>query len=81
MTRHYPDVGSTSDWLSEIFSHSESLPSSGLRHQYGVSALVFQASFRGETTGGSAKCRLFSQVKIKIAQQLSLTISSTHLKV
>jgi len=35
------------------------------RHQYGISALVFQTSFRGETSGGVAKCRLFSQAKIK----------------
>ena len=28
-------------------------------HQYGISALVSQTSFRGETSGGVAKCRLF----------------------
>ena len=32
------------------------------RHQYGISALVSQTSFREETSGGEAKCRLFSQV-------------------
>ena len=31
------------------------------RHQYGISALVSQTSFHGETIGGLAKCRLFSQ--------------------
>ena len=31
------------------------------RHQYGISALASQASLRGETSGGFAKCRLFSQ--------------------
>ena len=31
------------------------------RHQYGISALVSQTSFRGETSGGVANCRLFSQ--------------------
>ena len=31
------------------------------RHQYGISALVSQTSFRGKTTGSVAKCRLFSQ--------------------
>ena len=30
------------------------------RHQYGISVLVSQTSFRGETSGGVAKCRLFS---------------------
>ena len=34
------------------------------RHQYGISALVSQTSFRGETTGGVAKCRLFSQANL-----------------
>ena len=67
--------------LKQSFSQSESLPWSGLRHQYGISSLVSQMSFRGETSGGVAKCRLFSQVKMKTAQQLSLKISPTHLKV
>ena len=31
------------------------------RHQNGISALVSQTSFRGESRGGVAKCRLFSQ--------------------
>ena len=31
------------------------------RHQYGISALVAQTSFRRKTGGGVAKCRLFSQ--------------------
>ena len=31
------------------------------RHQYGISALNSQTSFRGETSGGVAKCRIFSQ--------------------
>ena len=35
------------------------------RHQYGISVLVSQTSFRGETSCGVAKCRLFSQAKIK----------------
>ena len=30
------------------------------RHQYGISAFVPQTSFRGETSGSVAKCRLFS---------------------
>ena len=29
------------------------------RHQYGISAAVSQATFRGETSGGVAMCRLF----------------------
>ena len=31
------------------------------RHQYGISALVSQTSFGGETSGSVTKCRLFSQ--------------------
>ena len=30
-------------------------------HQYGISSLVPQTSFRGETFGGVAKCRLFCE--------------------
>ena len=30
------------------------------RHQYGISALVSQTSFHGESSGGVAKCWLFS---------------------
>ena len=30
-------------------------------HQYGISSLVSQTSFRRETVGGIAKCGLFSQ--------------------
>ena len=31
------------------------------RHQYGISALISQTSFDGETSNSVAKCRLFSQ--------------------
>ena len=33
------------------------------RHQYGICALVSQTSFRRETSGSIANCRLFSQAK------------------
>ena len=33
------------------------------RHQYGISAVVSQTSFRGEISGGVAKCRLFSEAE------------------
>ena len=35
-----------------------------MRHQYGISVLVSQASFGGETSGSVAKCRLFSQAPL-----------------
>ena len=38
-----------------------------MRHQYGISALVSQTSFGGETSGGVVKCRLFSQAIIRTA--------------
>ena len=37
-----------------------------MRHQYGIFALVSQTSFRGETSGGVARCRLFSQAIFKL---------------
>ena len=42
------------------------------RHQYGTLALVSQTSFRGETSGGVAKCRIFS----KAVQNPSHTVAS-----
>ena len=66
MTRHYPDLGSASDWLNEISHAARPIRSPTkiwvvTRHQYGISALVSQTSFGGETSGSVAKCRLFSQ--------------------
>ena len=34
------------------------------RHLYEISALVPQTAFRGETSGGVTKCRLFSQANV-----------------
>ena len=36
------------------------------RLQYGISTLVPQTSFRGQTSGGVPNCRLFSQVRVKM---------------
>ena len=33
-------------------------------HQYGISALVSQASFHEESVGGVVKCHLFSQATV-----------------
>ena len=44
------------------------------RHQYEISVLVSQTSFHGETSGGVAKCRLFSQAK-SLKKPLSLAFS------
>ena len=66
MTRHYPDLGSASDWLNQISHAARPIRSTTqiwvvTRHQYGISALVSHTSFGGETSGSVAKCRLFSQ--------------------
>ena len=76
--RQYPDLGSAPDWscregdlLQPIRSTTQILVR--VRHQYGISVLVFQTSFRQETTVGVAKCRLFSRAivwKITFQQQI-----------
>ena len=72
MTCHYPDLGSASDWLKQV-SHAERPNRSTTqifvvtRLQYGISALVLQTSFRMETSGGVAKCPLFSQATLIVS--------------
>ena len=66
-TRHYPDLGSTSDWLKNISLAAPPVTSITQiwvvrRRQYGISAFISQTSFNGETHDDVAKCRLFSQV-------------------
>ena len=66
MTRHYPDLGSASDWLNQISHAARPIRRTTqiwlvTRHQYGISAIVPRSSFGGETSGSVAKCRLFSQ--------------------
>ena len=68
MTRHYPDLGSASDWSCRVGNLIQPIRSTTqiwvvTRHQYGISALVSQTSFGGESSGSVAKCRLFSQTK------------------
>jgi len=59
MTCHYPDQGSAFDWLMQISYVARPIRSATqlwvlTRHQYGIS----ETSFRGETIGDVAKCRL-----------------------
>ena len=66
MTRHYPDLGSASDWSCHVGNLIQPMRSTTqiwvvTRHQYGISVLVSQTSFGGETSGSVAKCRLFSR--------------------
>ena len=63
MTRHYPDLGSASDWSYRVGNLIQPITSTTqtwvvTRHQYGISALV---SFAGKTSCSVAKSRLFSQ--------------------
>ena len=65
MTRHHRDLGSASDWLNQI--SYEARPTRNTthiwvvtRHQYGISALVSQTSFCGETKVG---CFLRLEIK------------------
>ena len=64
--RHYPDLGSTSEWLCRVGNLIQPIRSINqvwvvTCHQNGISALVSQTSFSGETSGSVPKCRLFSQ--------------------
>ena len=67
MTLHYWDLGSASDWLNQISHAVRPIRSTTqmlwvvTHHQCGISALVSQTSFGGETSGSVAKSGLFSQ--------------------
>ena len=68
--RLYPDLGSSSDWLNQISHSVRPIRITTqfwvvTRRHYGISELVFQTFFRGETSGGVVKCRLFSQASVK----------------
>ena len=65
MTRPYRDVGSASDWLNQISHAAGPTRNTTIiwvvtRHQYGISALVSQTSFCGETKVG---CFLRLEIK------------------
>ena len=51
------------------------------RPQYGISALVSQTSFRGETSGGVAKYRLFSKAKTHVTIQAVVTELNARLAI
>ena len=76
MTRHYPDLGSASDWLDKISHEARPIRSTTkiwivTRHQNGISALVSQTSFGGKTSDSVAECRLFSHAKTEATQVFS----------
>ena len=68
--RHFPDLSSASVWPKQInfplsMTSQKRYTELGIyvvtRHQNGISTLVSQRSFRGETCGGVTSCRPFSQ--------------------
>ena len=77
MTSHYPDLGSTSDRCYRQGNLLQPIRSTAqiwvvTRHQYGISALVPQMSFRGKITVGAAKWQLFPQAtKMSSFQKIS----------
>ena len=69
MMAHYPDLGSASDWLNQIYLAARPMRSTTqilvvTCHQYGISALFSQTSFGAEASGSVAECQLFSQPNI-----------------
>ena len=75
MTRHYPDLVSASDWLKQISRALRPIRNTNqiwevTRHQYRISALISEMSFRGEIVGGVAECWLFSQASKPIVPQI-----------
>ena len=81
MTRHYPNLDSASDWSCRVGNLIQPIRSTSqiwvvTRHQYGISALVSRMSFGGETRGSVAKCWLFSQAILTVAQEKDSTPES-----
>ena len=66
MMRHYPDLGTASDWSRHLGNLIQPIRGTTqmwvvTHHQHGISALVSQTSFGGETSGCVTKYWLFSQ--------------------
>ena len=57
----FGDLGSASDWSCRVGNLVQAIRSTTQICVVTRPALVSQTSFRGETSGGVAKCRLFSQ--------------------
>ena len=68
----YPGLGSTSDWSCSVGNLIQPIRRTTqiwvvVCDPYGISALVSQMSFSGETRGHIAKCWLFSQAtKVRV---------------
>ena len=80
MTRHYPDQGSASDWSCRVGNLIQPIRSATQvwvvkRHQYGISALVSQTSFGGETSGSVTKMSAVFSGYIFLSVFISPTLS------
>ena len=70
MTRHYPDLGSASDWLKQVFHAARPIRSTTkiwvmTRYQYAIPAPVSQKSFSGKPVVQSQNVSRFFFLKKK----------------
>ena len=77
MTCYYQDLGCAFDWLKQISYMAQPIRSTTQfwvvsHNQYGISALISQRSFCGETSGRIVKCQLFSQAIIRAVTKFKL---------
>ena len=77
MKRHYPDLGSASDWLFRLVNLIQPIRSATqiwvvALHQYRISTLISQTPFGGETSGSVVKCWLFSQANKQPIQNTTI---------
>ena len=72
MTRHYLDLSGASDWLRQISHMARPIRSTP---KISVVTTISQMSICGETSGGTEKCWLFSQVSWKKRHFVSSIIS------
>ena len=70
MTRRYPDPGCSSDWMDFQPIRSTAQIWVVTRHQYGISALVSQMSFRGQIRLNMGRSVLVSFVMLGILLEL-----------
>ena len=78
MMHHYPGLGSASDWSCSVANLIQLIRRTTqicvvACYPYGISALVSQMSFGGETSGHIAKCWLFSQAT-KVRVRVRVTV-------
>ena len=78
ITRHYPDLSSASDWMKILLYSIRSSTHIWVVtcHQYGISAVVPQMSFRGESSSGVVKCRHFFRRVTALVSILSTTLET-----